>query len=113
MMTKSTLAVGGFDAHSKTTRKAAFLARMDKLMPWAALVDLIEPHYLKAGNSRSPRSLQTMLRMYCVANWFNLADEACEDALYDIAAFRDFCHVDLGRKGVPDATTLLNFRHLL
>lgn len=113
MMTQSTLAVRGFDAHSKTTRKAAFQARMDKLMPWAALVDLIEPHYPKACNGRPPCSLQTMLRMYCVANWFNLADEACEDALYDSGAFRDFCQVALGREGVPDATTLLNFRHLL
>ena len=112
-MTQSTLATGGFDAHSKTTRKAAFLARMDKLMPWAAVEDLIQPHYPKAGNGRPPRSLATMVRMYCLANWFNLADEACEDALYDIAAFRDFCQVDLGREGVPDATTLLNFRHLL
>jgi IS5 family transposase len=25
-----------------------------------------------------------MLCMYCVANWFNLADEACEDAMYDM-----------------------------
>ena len=113
MMTQSTLATGGFDAHSKTTRKAAFLARMDKLMPWTALFALIEPHYPKAGNGRPPRSLETMMRMYFVASWFNLADEACEDALYDISAFRDFCHVDLGREGVPDATTLLNFRHLL
>ena len=47
------------------------------------------------------------------ANWFNLADEVCEDALYDIAAFRDFCRIDLGHERVPDATTLLNFRHLL
>ena len=112
MMTKSTLAVGGFDAHSKTLRKAAFVVPMDKLMPWAALVDLIEPQHPKAGNGRPPLAT-TMLRMYCVANWLNLADEACEDALCDIAAFRDFCHVDLGREGVPDATTLLNFRHLL
>lgn len=37
MMTQSTLATSGFDAHSKTTRKAAFVARMDKLMPWTAL----------------------------------------------------------------------------
>ena len=37
------------------------------------------------------------------------ADEACEDALYDIEAFREFCGVDLGREGVPDATTVLNF----
>ena len=113
MMTQSTLASGGFDAHSKKIRKAAFLARMDKLMPWAALVDLIEPHYSKAGNGRPPRSLATMSRMYCPANWFHLADEAFEDALYDLPAFRDFCQVDLGREGVPDATTLLNFRHLL
>ena len=28
--------------------------------------------------------------MYLVANWFNLADAACEDALYDIPTFRDF-----------------------
>lgn len=113
MMTQSTLSVGGFDTHSKVTRKAAFLARMDKLMPWVSLEELIEPHYPKAGNGRPPRDLSTMLRMYCVANWFNLADEACEDAMYDIVAFRQFCRIDLGRQGVPDATTLLNFRHLL
>jgi IS5 family transposase len=45
--------------------------------------------------------------MYWVANWFNLADEACEDALYDVLAFRDFCRIDLGHERVPDATTLL------
>ena len=54
-----------------------------------------------------------MLRMYCVANWFNLADEACEDAMYDIMAFRQFFRIDLGHQGVPDATTLLNLHHLL
>lgn len=51
--------------------------------------------------------------MYLIANWFNLADEACEDALCDIAAFREFCRIDLGKERVPDATTLLGFRHLL
>ena len=53
--------------------------------------------------------------MYCIANWFNLADEACEDlspcmdALYDIAVFRDFCGSDLGEEPIVDAETLLNF----
>lgn len=60
-----------------------------------------------------PVGLERMLRMYFIANWFNLADEACEDALYDVPVFRQFCHIDLGRERVPDATTLLNFRHLL
>lgn len=57
--------------------------------------------------------LERMLRMYCLANWFNLSDIACEDALYDVPVFREFCQIDLGRQRVPDATTLMNFRHLL
>jgi IS5 family transposase len=109
-----TLAAGkGFEVHGRATRKAEFLARMEALVPWAQFCALIEPHYPKAGNGRPPVGLERMLRMYLIANWFNLADEACEDALYDIAAFRDFCRIDLGRERVPDATTLLNFRHLL
>lgn len=113
MMTQMTLTASGYDGYSKVTRKAAFLTRMDNLMPWAAIQALIEPHYPKAGNGRPPRSLSTMLRMYCVANWFNLSDEACEDALYDVVAFRKFCQLDAATQSVPDATTLLNFRHLL
>ena len=103
----------GFEKHSRATRKGAFLARMEVLMPWAAFCALIDPYYPKAGNGRPPKDLELMLRMYCIANWFNLADEACEDALYDIPAFREFCRIDLGRERVPDATTLMNFRHLL
>jgi len=103
----------GFEVHGRATRKAEFLARMEMLVPWAQFCALIEPHYPKAGNGRPPVGLERMLRMYVLANWFNLGDEACEDALYDIVAFRDFCRIDLGRERAPDATTLLNFRHLL
>ncbi len=113
-MKQMTLATGtGFEKHARPTRKAEFLARMETLMPWAEFCALIEPHYPKTGNGRPPVGLERMLRMYCIANWFNLADEACEDALYDVAVFREFCRIDLGRERVPDATTLLNFRHLL
>jgi IS5 family transposase len=103
----------GFEVHGRATRKAEFLTRMEALVPWAQFCAVIEPHYPKAGNGRPPVGLERMLRMYLVANWFNLGDEACEDALYDIPAFRDFCRIDLGRERVPDATTLLNFRHVL
>src|SRR3954469_17297958 len=103
----------GFEVHGRATRKAEFLARMEALVPWAQFCAVIEPHYPKAGNGRPPVGLERMLRMYLLANWFNLGDEACEDALYDIAAFRDFCRINLGRERAPDATTLLNFRHLL
>jgi transposase, IS5 family len=113
-MRQMTLAANrGFEVHGRATRKAEFLARMNKLVPWSEFCSVIEPHYPKPGNGRPPIGLERMLRMYFLANWFNLADEACEDALYDMPAFRDFCRIDLGRERVPDATTLLNFRHLL
>jgi len=114
-MKQTTLAMmnSGFERHGKTTKRAAFLARMETLVPWAEFCALIEPHYPKVGNGRPPVGLERMLRMYFIANWFNLADEACEDALYDIPALREFCQIDLGRERVPDATTLLGFRHLL
>ena len=54
-----------------------------------------------------------MLRIYFLQQWYSLADEALEDALYDSQALRNFAGIDLGVESVPDATTLLQFRHLL
>lgn len=62
---------------------------------------------------RPPIRVPRMLRMYCLQQWFGLADEALEDAIYDSHAMRDFLGIDLGRQSVPDATTLLKFRRLL
>ena len=54
-----------------------------------------------------------MLRMYLLQNWFNLSDEAIEDAIYDSYAMRSFMRLDFIENQVPDSTTLLKFRHLL
>ena len=51
--------------------------------------------------------------MYFIQHWFNLADEACEEALLDSTALRRFVGIDLGTERVPDGTTLLKFRRLL
>ena len=53
-----------------------------------------------------------MLRVYFLQQWYALADEALEDALYDSLALRAFVGLS-GSDPVPDATTLLGFRHLL
>lgn len=63
-MKQSTLAASGFEVHRKSTRKAEFLARMDKLVPWTEFCKVIEPFYPKAGNGRRPIGLERMLRMY-------------------------------------------------
>lgn len=54
-----------------------------------------------------------MLRMYLMQNWFNLSDAAIEDTIYDSYAMRSFMRLDFSCEQVPDATTLLKFRHLL
>jgi IS5 family transposase len=54
-----------------------------------------------------------MLRIHFIQQWFNLADLACEEALYDSASLRRFVGIDLGREPVPDSTIITKFRKLL
>jgi transposase, IS5 family len=76
-------------------------------------VALIEPHYPKGERGRPPLGVERMLRVYFLQQWYGLGDEALEDTIYDSQAMRGFVGVGLGADGVPDATTLLGFRHLL
>lgn len=97
----------------KVTRRRAFLEEMEKVVPWERLKEVIAPHYPKGERGRPPIGLERMLRIYFLQQWFGLADEALEDALYDSLALRIFSGIDLSGDVVPDATTLLKFRHLL
>ena len=112
-MKQLTLAAVGFERYAKTTRRVAFLAEMERVVPWSALCALIEPFYPKPGNGRPPVGVERMLRIYFMQQWFNLSDPAMEEALYDSASMRSFAGLDLADDAVPDETTILNFRHLL
>lgn len=114
-MKQPTLAVGGFEAFAKTTRRAEFLTTMNRVLPWPALLALIEPHYAKVprGAGRRPIGAERMLRIYFLQQWFNLSDPLVEESLYDSRSMREFVGIDLGCEGAPDETTILKFRHLL
>lgn len=114
-MTRSqlTLAGTGFEKYTKVTRRAQFLAEMDRVVPWRELCARIDPVYPKPGNGRPPVGLERMLRIYFLQHWFNLSDPAVEEALYDSPTMRAFVGIDLGREPVPDETTVCKFRHLL
>ena len=112
-MKQMTLSAGGFERYGKTTRRAAFLAEMNRVVPWAKLCAVVEPVYPKAGNGRPPIGLERMLRIYFLQHWFNLSDPGVEEALYDSLAMRDFVGIDLGREPAPDETAVCKFRHLL
>jgi IS5 family transposase len=97
----------------RTTRREVFLAEMEQVMPWSEVLGVIEPHYPKGMRGRPPVGLERMLRVYLVQQWYNLSDEGAEDEITDSQALRGFVGIDLSRESAPDATTLLQFRHLL
>ena len=100
----------------RVSRREQFLETMDATIPWAVWVGLIEPHYYrdaKGKRGRKAKPVELMLRMYLLQVWFSLSDEGVEDAVYDSYAMRRFLGLDFAVEQVPDATTLLHFRHLM
>ena len=93
----------------RVTRRERFLDEMEQAVPWVRLVALIQPFYPRGKRGRPPLGVELMLRVYFLQQWYALADEALEDAIHDSRAMRAF----IGGEVVPDATTLLGFRHLL
>ena len=102
-----------FADKKKITRREKFLTRMEAVIPWPKLLAVSEPFYPKGERGRPPIGLERMLRVYFLQQWYGLADEALEEALYDSQAMQGFARIDLAAEGVPDATTLLKFRRLL
>jgi IS5 family transposase len=113
MKQQMSFAQAEYAGKKKLTRRERFLAEMEQVVPWAKLMALIEPYYPQGKRGRPPIGVERMLRIYFLQQWYALADEALEDAIYDSQALRTFAGIDLIVEPVPDATTLLNFRHLL
>ena len=102
-------------AKRKITKKERFLAEMERVVSFARLEAVIEPHYPKTGSKggRPSKPQAVMLRVYMLQNWFGYSDPGMEEALYDIQALRRFAQVSLLDGAIPDETTILNFRRLL
>ena len=97
---------------TKATRKQVLLAQMELVVPWDALVELIAPYYPEGRNGRPPFELETMLRLHCLQQWFELSDLGLEEALFDIPLYREFAQLDAHGR-LPDESTILRFRHRL
>lgn len=102
-----------YNNRKRKTRREEFLDSMEKIIPWTQWIEMIRPYYYNNRKGRPARGIETMLRMYLLQVWFSLSDEGTEDAIYDSYALRKFSHIDFLSEQVPDATTLLKFRHLL
>jgi IS5 family transposase len=112
-MKQTTFESLAWSGKGKVTRRERFLTEMDAVIPWQALIKLIQPHYPKAGNGTQPMPLERMLRIHFMQHWFNLSDPAMEDSLYDSESMRRFVGIELAEDAVPDESTILRFRRML
>ena len=102
----------GLKLTARQTRKQVFLEQMDRVVPWAALVELIAPYYPEGRTGRPPFALETTLRVHFLQLWFTLSDPAMEEAFFDTPLYREFAQLqELAR--LPDESTILRFRHRL
>ena len=102
-----------YSMRKKITKREEFLNIMEEIIPWDEWVEYIRPYYPSSKRGRPAKGIEKMLRMYLLQVWFNLSDEGIEDAIYDSYAFRKFMGINFFDEQVPDATTLLKFRHLI
>ena len=86
----------GLNLSTKKTREAKFLDEMERVVPWAALVVIVEPHCPRAKTGRPPFAVETMLRIHCLQQCFSLSDPAIEEALHDTPLFRKFAKIGEG-----------------
>jgi len=99
----------------KQTKREKFLSEMEAVVPWQALIALIEPHYPKTSKKggRPPYPMATMLRIHLLQQWYSLSDPAMEEALIEVPTMRRFAGIELISDRIPDETTILTFRRLL
>ncbi|WP_460028956.1 transposase, partial [Methyloparacoccus murrellii] len=100
-MKQLTFASLSYDLKKKQTRRERFLLEMEQVVPWDALLAVVEPFYPKPGQpGRQPMPLSMMLRIHCLQQWFDLSDPGAEDALYEIESMRRFAGIELGETPV-------------
>lgn len=112
-MSQMTFSDYEYSLRKRKTKREEFLEIMEEIIPWDEWVEFVRPYYPDGRRGRPTKGIEKMLRMYLLQIWFNLSDEGVEDAIYDSYAFRKFMKIDFAEEQVPDATTLLKFRHLL
>ena len=102
----------GFENHGMLTRRDEFLKTMESIVPWAALCEVIEPHYPKGATDSRP--LAWSVCCASTSSSTGSTSPTCRSRKRcTTAPLRRFVRIDLGRESVPDSTTILKSHRLL
>lgn len=111
-MSQLTFAEAEYAIKKRKTRREKFFEQLDVLIPWDKLEQQLAKKYSKGKTGRPPYALSSMLRVHVMQIVYNLSDPEMEDFLYEVESMRNFAKLRLST-GIPDETTILNFRHFI
>ena len=112
MNRQMTLAEMNDEFGAARTNKKEFLEKMDRIIPWATMISIVEPFYYKGERGNKPYPLELMLRIFILQNLYDLADMKVMNEVLDSRAFSAFCCINSPDE-VPDGDTIGRFRTLL
>jgi len=112
-MKQTSFADSGFEIATKKTRKLIFLEEMNSVVPWTALVGIIQGYSPVAKSRRSPFPIETLPRVHFLKLWNIYSVPAMREALHDMPAYSWFAGLDSRAYHLPDKSTILRFRHFL
>lgn len=106
--------IWSFSKRKKQSRAVATLEKIDAVVNWSALVNIVKvidkSNTPKGG--RKPLPFEWKLKMLFLQYAFNLGDEELEDQLIDRLSFQQFVGIGLSHE-IPDFTTLWYFKEAL
>lgn len=103
-----------FSRRKKQSRAVATLDKINQVVNWQALVNIVE--VIDKSNTdkggRKPLPFDWKVKMLFLQYAFNLGDEELEDQLIDRLSFQRFVGINFDQE-IPDFTTLWNFKEAL
>ena len=103
-----------FSRRKKQSRAVATLDKINKVVNWQALVNIVQ--VIDKSNTdrggRKPLPFDWKVKMLFLQYAFNLGDEELEDQLIDRLSFQRFVGINFDQE-IPDFTTLWNFKEAL
>ncbi len=95
------------------TKRATFLAEIDRVVPWEALSALVAPSHPKTDYGQPRTALERVLRPYLPAHWFHRLTAVLAEAIDESESMCLTADMYLGRERVLVQTAVCKLQHLL
>jgi len=87
------------------TKKKEFLNRIERLVPWAEWLKILDPHYYNGKRGNKTYDKELMLRLYLLQNLYNLSGMQTAEPVIDSRAFSGFFSISSPEE-VPNGDTI-------